>query len=202
MAKMNATVQQSSVASVLSQSVAVLTNPQATNLEEQEQRGTLAQASLYVGVVALIAGLLNFPLGIVGVLGGFLNTLVGFFFFTGLVYAIGQSEGHRAPFGAVAYAFSLFIAPLSLILPIATFIVLYPSLGLANQLIPILAGVALLVLVIQSYFAYVVMQKPGLNVVDNANMTVALVGAVIGTWFAQMVIATVGAGWVLVVAPY
>jgi hypothetical protein len=187
---------------MFSQSVAVLSNPTTHTVEGEGQRGTLRQATLYVGIAAIIAALLNFPLGLGGAIGGFLNVMVSFFAFTGLVYAMGQADGGRANFGDVAYRFSLFIAPISLIFPLVGFIVLYPTLGLADKLIPILAVVAALVLALQSYFAYMASQKPDMKLISSQNALVALFGAVLATWFAQMVITTLAAGWTLVVAPY
>ncbi|NJO83999.1 MAG: hypothetical protein HC828_15220 [Blastochloris sp.] len=186
---------QKSVSTVLTQSVAMLTNPRGAELAGTAARGTLLQASLYVGVVALIAGLLSFPLGISGALRVFLGTVVAFFAFTGLVYTTGQSPQERSPFADVAYTFALFMAPLSLIVPITMFILIHPAIGLGEQVFPILAVGSFLVLLLQAYIAGLVLQRPALKMIDAQSLPAALFVAVVGTWFVQMLVILLKAPW-------
>lgn len=198
MAKMTTIAsQQKSVSAILTQSVAVLTDPTGAQMEAPEQRGSLLQASLYVGAVAVLAGLLSFPLGLSGVLRVFLSVLVGFFVFTGLVYATGQTHKGSFSFNDLAYTFSLFIAPLSLVVPMALLIMIHPATGLGIQVFPILSVGTALVLLLQAYLGWLVLQRPGLKMIDTQSLPAALFVAVIGTWVAQMLVILIKAPWMV-----
>ncbi len=196
MAKSGTMARRGLLADLLAGSAAVLTGPTTASLEAEEGRGGLAQASLYMVVASVVAGLIYFPLGLGAMVRGGLLALIGYFVFTGLIYSSGQSAANRAPFGAVAYVFALFIAPLSLLLPIVTFVLLHPAVGLSAEVIPtVLAVVALVVLALQATVAAFVLKRPALSLVDAQSLAGVLFVAVAATWFVQMLVALLRAPW-------
>lgn len=169
--------QQVPVPQMVNQSVDVLSHPAVATFERYERRGSLTDAAIYIGIAALIAGLLGvFTLGFSGILVNILNTLATFLIFTGLVYYVGKSQGGTGTFNEVAYTFSLFIAPLSLIMPIAG---IFGVLWVLGDLIWLLAALATVVLL--GFFGNIAVRS-SMNITSPQTSIVTLGSAVIGTF--------------------
>lgn len=174
--------QQTSIPQMVAQSRDVLTNPSVTTFERYERRGTLVSAAIYVGIAALIAGVLGSVGGLGGIVYNAISTLVNFFLFTGLVYYIGKQQGGTGSFDEVAYTFSLFSAPLAVIGAVVGFIVILFSFIPILNVLAGLAGalIALIILVVQVYFAYLAVQS-SMNIVDQGKAFITLGGAFVAT---------------------
>lgn len=144
----------SSVSEMFDQSRAVLSSPSVATFERFENRGTLRDALLYVGVAAAITGVLGLSGGLGGLLRNVLATLVGFFVFTYLVYWIGKQRGGTGSLDEVAYSFALFWAPLSVIFAALTLLLLITLIGVI-----FLPLVGLVALAANVYFAYLAVQS-------------------------------------------
>jgi hypothetical protein len=177
--------QSASIGDMVNQSKMVLTTPSVATFERYERSGNLVNAGIYIGIAAIIAAILGLSGGISGLIGSFLSTLANFFIFTSLVYYIGKQQGGTGTFDEVAYTFSLFIAPLSLVVPIIGLFVLIPVIGLL--FVPILLIVVLIVLLVQAYFGYLAVQS-SMNITDTTKSIITLGGAVIGTFIIQWLI--------------
>ncbi len=175
--------EQSSIPEMINQSIQVITNPSVATFERYERKGTMVQAAIYVGIIAAITGLLGLSSGITGFIGGIINTLIGFFIFTGIVYYVGQQQGGTGTFDEVAYTFSLFWGPLSLIIALGTLILVITIIGIILVPVWLLAG-----LIASAYFAYLAVQS-SMNLVDRNKILITLAAAVIGTWIVQALIA-------------
>jgi FtsH-binding integral membrane protein len=139
---------------MLDQSRDIMLNPSVATFERHEQRGTLTNAAIYVGVAALISALIGaISGGPAGFLSSLLASLAQFFVFTGMVYLLGKSMfGGTGNWDEVAYTFSLFTAPLILLgALVGLIIVLFSWIPVLNLLVG-LAGlvVALLMLAVQT----------------------------------------------------
>jgi hypothetical protein len=117
-----------------------------------------------------------------------LSTLVGFFVFSGLVYYIGKSQGGTGTFDEVAYTFSLFVAPLSLVVPIIGIFTLIPFLGLL--FVPIMLLAALIVLIVQAFLAYIAVRS-SMNISNQQTALLTLGGAVLGTFIIQIIVVSI-----------
>ncbi|MCG8352400.1 MAG: YIP1 family protein [Chloroflexales bacterium] len=181
--------QQTSIPQMVTQSRDVLTNPSVPTFERYERRGTFASAAIYVGLAALIAGVLGSVGGLGGIIYNAISALINFFLFTGLVYYIGKQQGGTGTFDEVAYTFSLFIAPLAVI-GAAIGLVLgilgsIPFLGIVAGLAGAL--VAIIILVAQVYFAYLAVQS-SMNIVDQGKALITLGGAFLATVLIQIIL--------------
>jgi hypothetical protein len=177
------TRQSASIGEMVNQSITVLTKPGVATFEQYEKRGNLTNALIYVAILAVISGALGlFTGGVRGFLGGFLSPFIGFLIFTGLVYYIGKQQGGTGTFDEVAYTFSLFWVPLSLIVAILSFLLVITIVGIL--LLPVLGILALIASV---YFAYLAAQA-SLNLPAGGKVWVTLILAALGTWIAQLVI--------------
>lgn len=181
-----------SIPEMIQQSRDVMTNPAVATFERYERQGTMANAAIYVAIGAAISGILSLiTSGIGGLIAGLLAGLLGFFVFTGLVYFLGQAiAGGTGSFDEVAYTFSLFSVPLTVI---GAVIGLVLGLLAFIPIINILAGLAalaigLLMLVIQAYFAYLAVQS-SMNIHDQTKAIITLVLAVIGSFIVQAIVA-------------
>ena len=138
---------QASFADLFAQSAAVLSRPSPETFELFERRGDTRQAFLYVGLAAVVSAVVAAIFAPfhedVTVLGQLLTRLIliplQFAVFTGLVYGLGRLLFRgTGSYAEVAYTFSLFYVPLSLlgtllgIIPIVNWIV---SLGVTLALI-------------------------------------------------------------------
>lgn len=181
-----------SIPEMIQQSRDVMTNPAVATFERYERQGTMANAAIYVAIGAAISGVLSLiTSGIGGLIIGVLAGLLGFFVFTGLVYFLGQAiAGGTGSFDEVAYTFSLFSVPLTVI---GAVIGLVLGLLAFIPIINILAGLAalaigLLMLVIQAYFAYLAVQS-SMNIHDQTKAIITLVLAVVGAFIVQAIVA-------------
>jgi hypothetical protein len=182
-----------SLSEMVNSSIVVLTRPSVSTFETYERRGNLPSALLYIGIAAVISGILGAiasPAGLVGgLLGGLIGALLGFLVFTYAVFYIGRSQGGSGTFDEVAYTFSLFVAPLTVIGAV---------IGLFGRVIPVL-GVCLAViaglgiLVVQVYLGYLAVQS-SMNLTDRTKAIITLVGAAILTFIVSIVIGSIFGG--------
>jgi hypothetical protein len=182
--------QQVSIPEMINQSKAVLTSPNEITFERYERSGNLTNAAIYIGIAAVIAGILGLvtpPFGFGGFLSGILSALANFFIFTGLVFYIGRSQGGTGTFDEVAYTFSLFIAPLIVIGAVVGLFAIIPILGPLFIFI-----VGLLLLAIQVYFAYIAVRS-SMNLVDQTKSIITLGGAFLGTLLVYVIIGMIAA---------
>jgi hypothetical protein len=178
-------IQQTSIPEMIAQSKDIISNPSVGTFERYEQRGTMVNAAIYVGIAAILAGILGIRFDhILGsVIGSALSALIGFFVFTGMVFYIGRSTaGGTGTWDEVAYTFSLFIAPLIVIGAVISLVSFIPILGPF-----VVAIVSLLILLVQAYFAYIAVQS-SMNIRDQGKAITTLLLAVVGTFIAQMLI--------------
>lgn len=184
-----------SIPEMINQSKMVLTKPSPATFEQYERQGTVTNAAIYVGLAAVITGLLgffpallfdNFATALGGFLSGIISTFVGFFTFTGLVYYVGQNQGGTGKFDEVAYTFALFWAPLALISSLIILILTITIVGLL--LVPL---VAIAAIVLNIYFAYMAVQS-SMNLTDQSKILLTLVAAGVGTLLVQLLV-----GWIL-----
>lgn len=181
--------QQTSIPAMIEQSRVVLTSPSVSTFERYERRGTFVSAAIYVGIAALIAGLLGFAGGPLGIIRGAIGVLINFFIFTGLVYYIGKQQGGTGTFDEVSYTFSLFVAPLAVIGALVGLVIaIFAWVPILNILVG-LAGlvVALLILLVQVYFAYLAVQS-SMNIHDQGKAVITLGGAFLATILLQIVL--------------
>ncbi len=179
---------------MINQSIEVVTSPSVPTFEKYEKNGTLANAAIYVAIGAVVSGLLGiFSGGLGGAIVGLLGALVQFFVFTGLVYYIGQQQGGSGTWDEVAYTFSLFSVPLTVIGAVVTLVL---GLLLFIPIINIIAGFALLIvglllLIAQIYFGYLAVQS-SMNLREQNKAVITLVLAAVGTFLALIVVTGIG----------
>ena len=183
---------------MLDQSRDIMLNPSVATFERHEQRGTLVNAATYVGVASLIAALIGaISGGPVGFLSSLLSSLAQFFVFTGMVYLLGKSMfGGTGNWDEVAYTFSLFTAPLILLgALVGLIIVLFSWIPILNLLVG-LAGlvVALLMLAVQIYYAYLAVQS-GMNIRTCSQAAITLVLAFLATFIVSAILTSIVASF-------
>lgn len=182
---------------MLDQSRDIMLNPSVATFERHEQRGTLTNAAIYVGVAALISALIGaISGGPAGFLTSLLSSLAQFFVFTGMVYFLGKSMfGGTGNWDEVAYTFSLFTAPLILLgALVSLIIVLFSWIPVLNLLVG-LAGlvVALLMLAVQIYYAYLAVQS-SMNIRTGSQAAITLVLAFLATFLVSLVLSSIVTG--------
>lgn len=147
---------QATVKDMFAQSTAVLARPSPQTFELFERRGGVRQAFVYVALAALVSAViaaLFAPFhGDVTVLGQFFSRLLliplQFGIFTGAVYLLGSRLFRgTGRYEEVAYSFSLFYVPLSIL---GTLLGIIPILGAVVSLLVTLALVAFGFLAVQS----------------------------------------------------
>lgn len=178
--------QQVSIPEMVNQSREIITSPSVATFERYERHGNLTNAAIYVAIAAVIVGILNiFSGGIGGLILGVVNSLLGFFVFTGLVYFVGQRLFNgTGNWDEVAYTFALFWAPLAIVGGLLGLLSAVPVLGF-------LAGLAaLIMLVVQAYFGYLAVQS-SMNITDQGKAIGTLIIAVIGMFVFYTVIALI-----------
>lgn len=183
---------------MLDQSRDIMLNPSVATFERHEQRGTLTNAAIYVGAAALVSALIGaISGGPVGFLSSLLASLAQFFVFTGMVYLLGKNMfGGTGNWDEVAYTFSLFTAPLILLgALVGLIIVLFSWIPVLNLLVG-LAGlvVALLMLAVQIYYAYLAVQS-GMNIRTGSQAAITLVLAFLATLLVTTVITSIVASF-------
>lgn len=105
---------------MINQSIAVLTKPGIGTFEQFEKRGGTKEAFTYVGVAAVLVGIVGFVFGLLNGIGaaigglviGALSPIIGYLVFAYVVYAFGKSQGGTGTQDEVFYTMSLFTAPL------------------------------------------------------------------------------------------
>jgi hypothetical protein len=167
---------------MISQSREILTKRDVATFESYEDRGGLREALIYMAIAAGVSGLLGISGGLKGVITGVLSTLIGFLVFTYLIYFIGKQFGGTGTIDQVAYTFSLFYAPLSVLFAVLTLVLLITIIGIF--LIPLVGIVAIIANV---YFAYLAVQS-SMNMHDNGKIWLTLILSGIGTWIVSGVL--------------
>ncbi|NJM05481.1 YIP1 family protein [Candidatus Gracilibacteria bacterium] len=181
--------QRTSIPQMVAESRDVISNPSVSTFERYEHRGTIADSAIYIGIAALIAALLSFSLGPIGMIGSAISTVISFFIFTGLVYFIGRQMGGTGNFSEVAYTFSLFSAPLYVIGGlIALLMLLFAWVPILNVIVGLIGViVALGILVVQIYFGYLAVQS-SMNISDTGRAIITLVLAAIGSLIVRVLV--------------
>ena len=174
-----------SISEMIGQSVEVLTKPSVQTFERFENRWTVRDAAIYVGVGALITGLFGLTGGVGGFIAGVLSTLAGFFAFSYLVYLIGKNQGGTGTFDEVAYTFALFWVPIGILVALVTLLLVITLIGIV--FIPLLA---ILALVFNVYLAYLAVQA-SMNMSDTGKIWITLIAAAVGSWVATAVVAAI-----------
>lgn len=179
-----AMMKQTSLPEMVAQSREIMQSPSVPAFERYERRGTVTNAAVYVGIAALIAGLLGLVNGgFSGLVGGALSALVQFFVFTGMVYFLGKNMYQGSgTWDEVAYSFALFTAPLIVIGSLISFIVLlFAWVPVINVLVGLVAfAVSILLLVVQIYYGYLAVQA-SMNLRDQTQSLVVLVLSFLAT---------------------
>lgn len=172
-----AMTKQSSLPEMVAQSREIMQSPSVPIFERYERRGTMANAAVYVGIAALIAGVLGFfSGGFGGMIGGLLGALVQFFVFTGVVYLLGKNlYNGSGTWDEVAYSFALFTAPLIVLGALISLIVmLFAWIPLINVVVGLVAAiVGILLLLVQIYYGYLAIQA-SMNLRDQTQAIVVL----------------------------
>lgn len=186
---------------MVNSSIVVLTRPSVRTFETFERRGNLQAALVYIGVAAIISGLLGAvasPVGVIGgLLGGLLASLLSFVVFVFAVFYIGRSQGGTGTIDEVAYSFALFSAPLTVVAAV---------LSLIGRVLPILGclvglPISLILLVAQVYLGYLAVQS-SMNLTDRTKAIITLVLAAIVSFVVGAIIAGIfGAGAYMAARP-
>ena len=162
----------SSLSEMVNNSIVVLTKPRVSTFEMFERRGNVQSALIYVGIASVISGILGAigPRGgLTGLLGGLIAALIGFLVFTGAVFYIGRSQGGTGTFDEVAYTFSLFWAPITVIGAVIGLLAAIPLLGCILGL-----PLSLALLVAEIYFGFLAVQS-SMNLSDRTKAIVTLI---------------------------
>ncbi|MBX0326353.1 YIP1 family protein [Oscillochloris sp. ZM17-4] len=151
-------------------SIAVLSKPSVSTFEEHE-KDNLTWALIY----SVIAGLINAVLAAIGssisgtgvgmgtaISSGIFGTIIGLLISWGITFGLGRAFGGTGKFGELAWNFSLFSAPLTIVSSV---------LGL----IPILGGIAALVLVIYNFYLSYLAIQAGMNLPSQKALYVILI---------------------------
>lgn len=158
---------------MLNSSMAVLQHPSVATFEEHE-KNDLQSATIYVAIGGLISGVFGAIRGAIshtgvgsGLIGGVLGALIGFYIYLGLVYLLGRAFGGTGNFGELGYDLSLFTAPLT-------------AVGSLLAIVPVLGGIAALVLAIYNiYLTYLGIQS-GMNLPKDKAIIVMVIIFLIG----------------------
>jgi hypothetical protein len=164
---------QQQVQTMFNSSMAVLQRPSVATFEEHE-KNDLQGATIYVAIAGLIAGLLGAIGGAIrntgvgsALIGNLIGAIVGFYIYVGIVYLLGRAFGGTGNFGELAYDISLFSAPLTVVSSLLA-------------LIPVIGGIAALVLFIYNiYLTYLGIQS-GMNLPKDKAILVMVIIFLIG----------------------
>jgi hypothetical protein len=185
--------QQVSIQEMVNQSRAIITSPSVATFERYERHGNMTNAAIYVAIAAVISGLVGLINGPNGLLSGLIGTMVQFFVFTGLVFFIGKNLANgTGTWDEVAYTFSLFWAPLSVIGSlVGAVILLLAFIPIINSLAG-LAGlvIGLALLVVNIYFGYLAVQS-SMNITDQGKAILTLVLAAVGSFIVLLVVGSI-----------
>ena len=176
---------------MLSQSMVVLSKPSVNTFERFEKRGGMQQALIYVAVGAVIVGLFSLFGGLLAFLGGIIGTLLGFLVFVYVTHAVGQSQGGTGTLDEVAYTFSLFWVPLSIVgglLILVVSLLGFLTFGLGFLLLPL---VGLVVIALNIYFGYLAVQS-SMNLYNGGSKVwITLIAAALASWLVSSIITRV-----------
>jgi Yip1-like protein len=158
---------------MLNSSMAVIQHPSVATFEEHE-KNDLQAATIYVAIGGLISGVFGAIAAALrqsnvgsGLIGSALGAIIGFYIYLGLVYLLGRAFGGTGNFGELAYDISLFSAPLT-------------AVGSLLGIIPVLGGIAALVLAIYNiYLTYLGIQS-GMNLPKDKAIIVMVIIFLIG----------------------
>ena len=173
---------QQQVQTMFNSSMAILQRPSVATFEEHE-KNDLQGATIYVAIAGLIAGLLGAIGGAIrntgvgsALIGNLIGAIVGFYIYVGIVYLLGRAFGGTGNFGELAYDISLFSAPLTVVSSLLA-------------LIPVLGGIAALVLLIYNiYLTYLGIQS-GMNLPkDKAILVMVIIFLVVAAIIACIVL--------------
>ncbi len=118
------------IRTMIDQSKVILTERTTAAFERYENAGKLQQAIIYISAAALLTGLFSLGQGFMGLINSVLATIIGFLVFTYLVHYIGKMQGGTGTYDQVAYSFSLFWAPLSVLVSMGSLILAVTIIGL------------------------------------------------------------------------
>ena len=170
---------------MINQSMEVLSKRDVPTFEKYEDKGTVREAIIYVGLAAVLSGLLGLSGGIGGFLNGVISTILGFLVFTYVIYYFGKTQGGTGSFDHVAYSFALFWAPLAVLFGAVTLVLVVTLIGLI--FVPLVAIAAIAANV---YFAYLAVQS-SMNLRESNKIWITLVVAFVATAAAQLIIGRV-----------
>jgi ABC-type antimicrobial peptide transport system permease subunit len=173
---------QASIIDMVGQTREVISKRNVGTFESFENKGGLQEALIYTAIAAAIAGLFGLGDGIRGFVNGVLTTLVGFLAFTYIVFWMGKQQGGTGTLDQVAYTFSLFWVPLSLLLQVVVIVLGFTLIG-----IPLIPVALILFLIGSVYFAYLA-TKSSMNLSDNTKIWITLFVATIGLWIVKAVV--------------
>jgi len=169
-------------------SIAVLTKPSVATFEEHE-KDNLTWALIY----SVIAGVINAVLAAIGsqisgtgagigttISGAIFGTIIGLLISWGITFGLGRAFGGTGSFGELAWGFSLFGAPLTVASSI---------LGL----IPVLGGIAAIVLVLYNFYLSYLAIQSGMNLPSQKALYVILIEVAIAVVIGGCIAVTVGA---------
>jgi hypothetical protein len=177
-----------SLPEMINSSIVVLTKPSIATFEQYERRGTMRDALIYVGVAALLAGVLAFVFGLLGgvgaatagLIGTVLSALISFFVFAFALFFIGKQQGGTGTQDEVFYTTALYTAPLLAINGIISAVVsVVPLLGCITWL------VSLVLWLYQAYLGYLAARAS-----MNLQQTPAIISVVVAI-LAQIVVGTI-----------
>jgi hypothetical protein len=161
-----------SLSEMVNSSIVVLSRPSVSTFEMYERRGNLQNALIYVAIGALISGVLGLiGGGFLGLVGGIIGALIGFVVFTYAVFFIGKSQGGTGTYDEVAYTFSLFNVPLTIIGAVLSMLV-----GLIPPLVCLAAPISLLLVAANIYLGYLAVQS-SMNLRDSGKAIITLLAA-------------------------
>jgi uncharacterized membrane protein YsdA (DUF1294 family) len=173
---------------MINSSIVVLTKPSVATFEQYERRGTTRDGLIYVGVAAVLAGIVGFVFnlllyGVSPAIGGLLNallgTLVAFSVFAFVLYFVGKQQGGTGTQDEVFYTCALYTAPLLAVTGVLSAI---PVLGC------LLAPVTLVLGLYQLYLGYLASRSS-----MNLDQTKAII-AVIAALVAEIIVAAIVGG--------
>jgi VIT1/CCC1 family predicted Fe2+/Mn2+ transporter len=185
--------QQVSIQEMVNQSRAIITSPSVATFERYERHGNMTNAAIYVAIAAVISGLVGLINGPNGLLSGLIGTMVQFFVFTGLVFFIGKNLANgTGTWDEVAYTFSLFWAPLSVIGSLVGAVILLLAFVPIINILAGLAGlvISLALLVVNIYFGYLAVQS-SMNITDQGKAILTLVLAAVGSFIVLLVVGSI-----------
>jgi hypothetical protein len=189
-------IQGVSINEMLNQSMTVLTKPSVQSFEQFEKRGGQREALTYVGVAAVLAGIVGAVFGLLtggigGLIGGLVIGIVGpllsYFVFSFLIYTIGKSQGGTGTQDEAFYTTSLYTAP---ILAVTGIVNAIPLLGC------LLLPVTFVLGLYQLYLGYLA-TRSSMNL-DRNKAIITVVLSIIAMWIAGailvFILAAVGIG--------